>query len=357
MSVFIKSAFLRLSLGYYGNFSLQLRPVNLKRKQNFFNLCWNVIAIFLGVYCIASRAYAREQTKHQLLNSFQHRPLFTLAFNIFLKSVLPIAFFVNVGYFIKLSFGDRQNQLVTLLDSFLLDFSIKNFVVVFIIDHILFINTYFYFITSSTDNLGNDNFYLIKCFYFIVNYFSFYLLSSNGFIIIGVVFYYKYATLVSLKTTLLELNVPSSDSTFLKFQQVENTIFKLSCLNSHLNNILSLPLLIILFAHIFNILVLLARVFVSGQFFYRNAVYVASNTLALFSLAFLQKHIQQQLTKLELSIQTTGSLQLKAHMMITVYRKYFDLRLFQLVSINLNLFLKTVLFVTNYVILIVQTSN
>ena len=364
-----KNAFLRLLFWYYGNFSLQLRPVSLRKRKSLLNLTWNVFAIFLGVYCIASRAYTGQQTEHQLMNTFAHRPLFTLAFNVFLKSILPLAFIFNVAYFIFLSLNnDRDWQLITLLDQFSLNLpSQKTFFIILLFDHLIFVNTYFYFITTSTGTFRGDDWstFLVKCIFLFVNYFSFYLLSSIGFIVFGAVFYYKYATLVSLRKIAQQLkNLQFVNSLPLKFSHVESTVKRLSFLNSRLNHILSLPLIIILFAHIFNSLVLLARVFVSGIIFYRNAVYIIFNTVILFCLGFFQKQIQWRLTKLEIVLKlpktetpNLKNFQLKALALITVHRSQFDLSLFQLCSIDMNFFLCTVLFISNYVFLIVQTSN
>ncbi|KAH9409210.1 hypothetical protein TYRP_010210 [Tyrophagus putrescentiae] len=349
-----KNAFLRLLFWYYGNFSLQLRPVSLRKRKSLFNLTWNVFAIFLGVYCIASRAYTGQQTEHQLMNTFAHRPLFTLAFNVFLKSILPLAFIFNVAYFIFLSLNnDRDWQLITLLDQFSLNLpSQKTFFIILLFDHLIFVNTYFYFITTSTGTFRGDDW-------------STFLVNSIGFIVFGAVFYYKYATLVSLQKIAQQLkNLQFVNSLPIKFNHVESTVKKLSFLNSRLNHILSLPLIIILFAHIFNSLVLLARVFVSGIIFYRNAVYIIFNTVILFCLGFFQKQIQCRLTKLEIVLKlpktetpNLKNFQLKALALITVHRNQFDLSLFQLCSIDMNFFLCTVLFISNYVFLIVQTMH
>ena len=133
-----------------------------------------------------------------------------------------------------------------------------------------------------------------------------------------------------------------------------------------------------LFMETFNAIVMIAQAFVFHDHYTGNLIYVLLYLGAIFTLGVLQDRIDVQLERLkktldglfrpkedgrqlfQLAVSGSGksheSIRFRATSVISIYGKYFALKLFDLCYINVQFILLLVLFAVNYIVLITQTT-
>lgn len=286
-----------------------------------------------------------------------------MIFNLYANYVNPIGSLLNVSYFFFLSL--LNSKLLPLLNSFQLNLPPSRFYTVVLVDHLIFIIafkiTQFLFIFDFSTFTGWVQ--------FLIAYLAYYLYHKSYFIVIGAVHYYKYATLVSLRQ--LVENIPQ-----LSINQIESTIRLLSRSNSHLSTLLSIPLSIIFFMQVFNVIIVLSMSLITNDFSFQKMAFISHIAFYLTYLTILDFQIDSQLKLVTLKLKEKylhfnsrtlftvvnqrvipeRSCNLKVLVYIDVYRRFFCFRLFNCCKINYQFNLTVIFFVVNYVVLLLQTN-
>lgn len=397
----IKNTFLRLLVLYFGTFSLPLLPVLFRFRggQGRFLFAWNVFAITSSLYFtyFFMKPLALQSLKRRgdalFVNSSQ-KPLFEVFFRLGVTFALPIGYFSNYFYFMRLCLVSKPTSTksftrstATLID--LLDFSAsvnipkKIFIVFLASDHLVFMSNYrFIFQTLFSFHFLQ----FLDIFKFLTIYFALYRLNSCSVAIFGLVAYSKYSTLVELGKV---LEIGTKDT--LSVEQIECRIRSLATISRRTNRLFSIPLLCILFSQTYNSVILLARTVISN-YVSENLLFFVQFLAYLLFLAVLQQLVNHRLADIEHLIikklfcknrnfcddevstgkrkggyflncqvycrknQNRANETLCALTMMEVYRKCFQIRLFNLCSLNGRFVRLVVLFVANYIVLVTQTS-
>lgn len=286
-----------------------------------------------------------------------------MIFNQYVNYVNPIGSLLNVFYFFFLSLFN--SKLLPLLNSFQLNLPPSRFYTIILVDHLIFIVSFHIFQYIFFFNLSTFTGWV----QFLIYYLAYYLYHKSYFIVLGVVHYYKYATLLSLRQ--LVENIPQ-----LNIDQIVSTIRQLSRSNSQLSTLLSIPLSIIFFIQVFNVVIVLSMSLITNDFSFQKMAFISHIALYLTYLTILDFQIDSQLKLITLKLKekylqfnsrtlftvvnqrviAEKSCNLKALVCIDVYRRFFCFQLFNCCKINYHFNLTVTFFVVNYVVLLLQTN-
>lgn len=395
-----KNIFVRLLVLYFGVFSLPLVPVRFRFKggQGQILFAWNVLSITASLYFILffMKPYALKSLRQRgdaLFEKISQKPLFEVFFRLGVTVALPMGYFSNYFYFMKLClasnsistkpFTKSTATLINLLDhSTAVDISKKVLFVFLAVDHFIFMCNYRFIF----EHLFSFNLHLADIGKFIVLYLAFYRFSSVSVAIFSLAAYSKYSIVVELGKV-IEISTKNT----LNVEQIGSRIRSLASISRRTNRILSIPLLCILFSQIYNNVILLARMLISNQVS-ENLLFTAHFFAYLLLLAVLQQLVNQRLAEIErlmvnglscnnkkfnenkMSIvkrrsehyannlvyrrqnQNKANDTLCVLTMMEIYQKCFQTRLFNLCSLNGSFIRLVVLFIANYIVLVTQTS-
>ncbi len=389
----IKTTFLQLILYYYGNLSIQLRPINISSKSSLANGAWNLflclLISYVMIFYVKAKQY-QEDVQYRLVAQFARKPLFGLLYKIGLRYAFPIAYCSNMVYFfaVNLFKNNSENSLAGFLDSFTLVHRFNDprsskqiFVVVILLDYFSFIvvipNFYWDVVKRFPVLLATSPAEILKS---IVALFCEYMLNLNILIILGILHYFKYATLVELRNLKTQIKqqqqILDFDVVHSEIRHLANIVVSLSCL-------LSFPLVNIIFIYLFHTLITLASLSLQSTDF-QTCLFLSSLTINFLAVAIVDKKINDQLDVIEEMLKNNGKMytilghqqeptfncvtmrfiylqsaesgQIKAGEIVRAYRKHFSLRLFNLCTVNLALWFYLAAFILNYCILVVQTN-
>ncbi len=413
----IRTPFLRYLLLYYGNLAVQLRPVRLSNPISLLNFLWNFSLTILcfsiaisqigrfeeemfeqilepkagdffqqpGQLLSEARTYPNELANRKKLN----KPLFDILTKLVLRFAFPTAYGTCLLYFFALSLFSRSN-LVELFDSFEVDsfrsrlWSARMTLRIIIATHVNFITvvpSFFWADVRRADWLNPIE--VLRLGY---TYFTFYVLKFCILLIIGVVFYFRFALYSSLRKIRTDFEVevstknPNSDQ---GLKCLELRIRKLAFISWQINQLLSVPLLLITFVYTFDVIIEIASLLLDNNrmdIFYQIAL--SSNLLIIvyyneainWELKVMSCKLQENyLQKLEtpksdhdlLFYKTKSShfseedihKALKSKEIIDIYREYFQLRLYNFCTFNMSFTFSTTLFIINYSVLVTQTNG
>ena len=388
----IKTTFLQLILYYYGNLSIQLQPIKISNKSSLANGAWNLflclLISYVMIFYVKAKQY-QEDVQYRLVAQFARKPLFGLLYKIGLRYAFPIAYCSNMVYFfaVNLLKSNSENSLVGLLDSFTsvarfnnLRSSKQIFVIVLLLDYLSFIvvipNFYWYAVKRFPVLLVKNPTEILKSF---VALFCEYMLNLNILIILGILHYFKYATLVELKNLKVQIK---QQQQILDLDVVYSKLRRLANIVASLSSLLSFPLVNTIFIYLFHTLITLASLSLQSTDF-QTCLFLSSLTINFLAVAIVDKKINDQLDVIEELLKSSGKMytilshqeptfncvtmrfiylqsaengQIKAGEIVRAYRKHFSLRLFNLCTINLALWFYLAAFILNYCILVVQTN-
>ncbi len=293
------------------------------------------------------------------------KPLYAFLYKFGLRFIFPVAVLGNILFFILHSFSSKH--FTSHLDSFDLSIPLKVLLAFICGDHLCFIIAY-----RNLFKMIISTFTLKTLVNVAALYISLYIYYSNAFVVFKIVHYTKHCTLVTLRQIHRQLLLITDACTLLELtQKFKGQLQQLATTNDNLNRFFSLPLLLMLTAQIFNIILLL-----SGAVFHSEAqvsilTYIGQFVLYLIFIAELQRQISAQLGTIEKTLLTICCTQTSGHFkvttasfnqsfrlanMISIYRPYFGLPIFQLAHIDLPFLLTIAVFALNYIVLIAETS-
>ncbi|KAH9403481.1 hypothetical protein TYRP_015374 [Tyrophagus putrescentiae] len=312
----IRTPFLRYLLLYYGNLAVQLRPVRLSNPISLLNFLWNFSLTILcfsiaisqigrfeeemfeqilepkagdffqqpGQLLSEARTYPNELANRKKLN----KPLFDILTKLVLRFAFPTAYGTCLLYFFALSLFSRSN-LVELFDSFEVDsfrsrlWSARMTLRIIIATHVNFITvvpSFFWADVRRADWLNPIE--VLRLGY---TYFTFYVLKFCILLIIGVVFYFRFALYSSLRKIRTDFEVKVStknQSSDQGLKCLELRIRKLAFTSWQINQLLSVPLLLITFVYTFDVIIEIASLLLDNNrmdIFYQIAL--SSNLLII----------------------------------------------------------------------------
>ena len=399
----IKNQFLRWFVYYFNICSVPLLPVCFRfghHGQGRLLFTWNLFAIATSLYFIFAimtpqALQAIRRRGDALFGNSSQKPLFTLFFRLGVTFALPMGFFSNYLYFSKLCLAPKSSSrstayLFSLLDRPNVTIPRRVFFILLAVDHFVFIFTY----NITFKMLFALQLQLADVPKIAGAYFAFYRLNGCSMTIFGLVAYHKYTVLVEL-TNILRISVAADNCDGVS-AKIQFQVINLASTSRQVNRIFSFPLLSIIFAQVYNAVILLARILISNHFHFGNLLYIVFFLSWLLLLAVLQHLIDRRLEDIERALVNrkaihwtsannkmslnqkrkisghyinNGSLvyrlqkqhfansnYLQAVTMTEVYRKCFQTRLFNLCHLNGQFIRLMVLFVVNYIVLITQTS-
>lgn len=348
------------------------------------------------------------QKRHpQLDKVLEEKPLYSIIFNLSKRGDYKIVHLLNCFYFLVINYQSKKTHfsnnitpptsLIDCLHCFTISSftskksvqkpnwvpSIKAFIAVVLLHQVLFFLTLLPVVIA-----------LVKAklwFDMIVSYLLTFTINVTNNMSYILVYYYKYATIRLLDGLLHQLQKPDgnmsfSQSTEVILKQVEHELGRLAGLNHTLNQKLSLPLIISMLPLIFELLVFLSSLLFQ-QLSWGN-VFLLQFPMHLVILCTIESVISNQLTVLSalLRVNIDKTMKLKSIfnfqlerkylilereekrrkllnaqkfqlLLVSVYRRYFELRIFNLFIINWSFAFELVLFMLEFVFLVTQTTS
>lgn len=366
----IQTPLLSFFLKYFGNLSVQFYPWNFTSPS----FLWNLILVglfFWKIYDFDDAVMKDHYLNPNMENLYDEKPLYDLLVHNITTYMSPICYCAVTFHYLALSYN--SSKLLRLLDSFTLSLyrerAQRIFWVTVIfhqITHFAMFYQVFYLILRHTNSWPN----------LLLMYLSMYTLNINQSVTFFVIIYFKCATFFTLKqivSNLKNTNLKSDVHHFL----VKKEITKLAYLNKELHSQLSFPFLCSLFPFVVHILGGLSTLMVKR--FTESNYYLLQFVVILAYFAFIEESIQSQLMEIRKVLlghtdtelywvsrklyltDSNGNLNTREQLywreLLSIYRTYYTLRLFNLWKINWRFLVSLALFILNYVVLITQTST
>lgn len=366
----IQTPLLSFLLKYFGNLSVQIYPWNFTSRSFLWNLM--LVGLFVWkIYEFDEAVMNDHYLNSNMTNLYDETPLYDLLVHSIRTYMTPICYCAVTFHYLTLSY--KSSKLLRLLDSFTLSLyrekAKRTFWVTVIfhqITHFAMFYQAFFRILCHTNSLPN----------LLLMYLSIYTLNINQCVTFFVVIYFKCATFFTLKQIVYNLKTSNLQSGAQQFL-VKKEITKLAYLNKELHSQLSFPFLFSLSPFVVHILSGLSTFMVKR--FTESNYYLLQFVVLLAYFAFIEESIQTQLTEIRKLLlgQTDTELywvsrrlhlndsngilntreQLYWRELLSIYKPYFTLRLFNLWKINGRFLVSLALFIFNYVVLISQTST
>ncbi|KAH9409211.1 hypothetical protein TYRP_010211 [Tyrophagus putrescentiae] len=159
-------------------------------------------------------------------------------------------------------------------------------------------------------------------------YFAFYRLNGCFMTIFGLVAYHKYTVLVEL-TNILRISVAADNCDGVS-AKIQFQVINLASTSRQVNRIFSFPLLSIIFAQVYNAVILLARILISNHFHFGNLLYIVFFLFWLLLLAVLQHLIDRRLEDIEGALFTWNLL------LMTLFYSTFLRQMFSHENVNVS---------------------
>lgn len=404
----LKSSLLKLLSAYYGSTSLQLHPVTFSKSKAFlgvFRLFWNLfLAVTSWHYIVivifsapASKSFTNSSTDHhhhhqqqqEFYPNFKQKPLYAISF-LLVQLLLPLAIILHVVYFAVLSIVSSPS-LLSLLDSII---SVGNhwneqrqkqsssecsrwsiFLTIIFLDHLFHIICHFSYANSQPEFNGPFRFGLLRY------YLAYYVIQQHNLIIMGLLHYYKNATLGALQALFAITTDKDNGDLKVLVDTVEPVICQLATLNRKLNGYLYFPLIVSTVMQLYANLIIFSTAVINGRFQFVQLLYILFFSVHFAYIATLQYRIDKTLNMIErhllslIDLTQFGPLEtekffyrkldllkidqillFRAVHVIAAYRRHFELKLYRLCSVNLRFSLTTAVFIAGYVVLIAQTT-
>lgn len=345
--------------------SIQLYPIEPTNWRSLVNFSWNLALTCLPINRIlAFRQAKKNMSKYnpELSAALNEKPLLNLLVVFIVQHLYPIAYFSNVFYYFCINF--RSSRLIRLLDSF-------NQIEAFnseghskrIFFWLAVLHHSFFLLTNGQplfDKIGVLPWYTLLLKYWV--HFILYISSYNTFTLI---LYYKIATYLSLT----QLNQKYRKHR--NIVQLHAELRLLAFLNVQLNQILSLPFLIICIPLLCEILLLLSILWIKPLEVVD--LYLLYFFFLLLSIAILERRIDSQLFRIEQLLKQQRTVTLYRRMvtwtnpnqerasfayfdLISHYQTSFQLQIFNIFTVNLPFLGCLLLFVLQFTVLLIQTS-
>lgn len=372
----IKTPFLKLLLRYFGNLSIQLYPVNVKSTASLLNCAWNfalnavfwyeMITITIVYYDRCFQSMAQSQV-------FSEKPLFHLLIFTVMQNVFPICFTLRFFFFFKISLSKKSN-LVYLLDKLSwnsigndnrhLKKYIKTFVFVVFIEQLFSFIIIIYIVIDMKLSLLSSA----------LQYLTLHTLNINSNITFFLVFYYKYATLQSLKRALTSFKVSGN------LETLQREIIHQAYLNCKLNSRISFVFIVTLVPHIIQIIISFTCVLVEQVENSYNNSFIIEFSIATISIVSVCSAIEKQLVEIQFIILTHQTKRqhtriffktnvqklslnyyydqecLKWNEFVPIFKKCFQLKIYNFFTFNWRFVFLLIIFLCNFVVLVSQTS-
>lgn len=370
----IQTPLLKLFLRYFGSFSVQLYPVSRKKPfTNILNFAWNMAlvgAYFYEIVTTQGEYYRKRGESMHAMADLLKKPLFRLIVSSIMTTLFPICYFLRVFYFVALSLKKRSflvhhlDQLSSVGDHFNI---IKNQSNPFRLFVLAMIGQQFLFLLSNMKVLlklsKNMSFFDVFMHYLTLN--SLYIsVNMANFLMI----YCKYATLNSLKSAVERFKMTGN------LDAMQNEIFRLASLNLKLSRQVSFPYIFILLPNIINTLVTLTciligqtkdiNLFAINYLVYTTLIVSLCNAIdkqlletQRFILIYLKKRLFKYSQLLSFEKQMSDHQSLKWIELVPLYQKCFQLKIYNFFTVNWKFFFLLYIFLSNFVVLILQTST
>lgn len=375
----IQTPLLRLLVRYFGNLSIQLHQVSRYQPTSVLNFAWNLVLVGAFLYEMTTRENEFYRNRANSMNAMaEHlkKPLFRVLVSDMLRSIFPISYALRVLYFIVLSLNG--SSLIHLLDQ--LSPAVNHQVEVIkeqsktlILLVLVVFSQQFLFLFSNIQLLLNmsKNLSLFDSFMQYLMLHSLYISKNMGHFL---VIYCKYATLKSLKKAFRCFKVTGN------LDALQHEIARLSLLNSKFSQLVSFYYIFVLVPSIIELLITLTCLVIDqGQDHDLMTINYLIYTTLIVSLC---SEIERQLLEIQRFIlkplkwkqtfkkrlfkysqlyicekQNNHRQSLKWFELVPLYRKCFQLKIYSFFTVNWKFVFLLSIFVSNFVVLISQTSG
>lgn len=362
-------------LQFYGYTSVQLLPYSFAKQKNVLNFCWNLFlfSVTLFKFLILNLKYL-DGEKTEMTATFNEKPLFSILYNLAMRNDFTLVCLLNFSYFAILNYNN--SKLLNLLDSFndLKVFQSQQLARKIIIFHQILFFLSVYGITSNIFITGQWTEAALQY----VSIFFMNMAVNAPFILL---YYYKYATLKSLEGVANKLRIYHHDNvskTEATFKAVVRELSRLGFINSQLNYLLSLPLMLSMVPYTTEMIITLACLLFQKLTF--ESAYLFQIILHMIVLSWLETKIDCKLknltqllrgktakssiifrTKMEVCSSqdkvNESFYTIRCQLLLEIYCSYFKVKVFNLFVINWIFTFNLTLFILNYIILVAQTSS
>lgn len=352
---------------------MQVQPIKIRQPQSLLTLLWNLSLFFLAYWIIFYRTdiFSNfESENNRLKSGLSRKPLFDVVFSVANRYAFPISFLLNLIYFYALSF--TNSSLTVLLDTFQSALSRKAFAVVLLFDHSLYVVLFHQILWKCIELYGLSQ--LNGLINLALTYCSYYILHIHNEIILYLMIYFKYFTLLSIR----QLRGGAS----FKYEsiQIQAEIRKYAKASCQLNQLLSVPFALSIFLNTLNMIIVFCFMFTYNRFNMQSLFYTIQYFGMLMALCLIGKEIDYELSQIAIEMKDmihfqgdnrlfkrskwpylkhvppSESMQIYCRQSVQLYRKCYQLRLFNLCSVDLKFLFCVVLFGVNYIVLITETT-
>lgn len=291
---------------------------------------------------------------------FSMKPFLGLFFNFVVLRAFPFSIVLNIFYYLI-----KGPRIFHLLDSKCLGVPYQTGNPKIHFAFIMVINTMVIVAINASVFARNVKFDLTSLWQVALQMFSYYAVTSLRYFHLTALFYVQYSTLVNLR--IIQRNLKKRQLANLAEESSIELFIKLAKNNQKLNNILSIPMInfyLISTLNAITIIYIVAFVFP----IYGMLAYPLVNLTAFASLDYFQQKILKLVTEivdqLKQRKQTEFRRITKQSVTKTLFRcselelyvPYFQLKMYNLVSLNRQFYFGTGLFLVNYVVFIYQTK-
>lgn len=347
------------------NGSIQFLPIT-RQRSNLLNCLWNLALATLVAFRMLDTLNAPIHYSHdpQLSVALQEKPLFALLINFFVPYVYNLSFFANILYFLALNWNN--STFIRLLDLFQPQIflnrrkSIKLFSCILILQHLFFLSGNW----KSIVFFGYQRAWL-KMLKAYIGSFYLYLNIHTPFTLI---LFGKYATFHLLR------EIKDNFGAHPNIHRLQIELIQLARSTEHLHRLVAFPCLTMGISFTAELLVTSSVTLLTSS--RRFDFFFLYFTILLFSICFLEMAIHSQLKQImemiahpwnctifkrALKCYPKPLLQMDRRSIchlefLPLYRPYFTFRIFNLIDINFACLFVLLIFILNYLVLLIQTS-
>lgn len=363
----IQSPLLRLLVQLFGSLGLQLVPPSLVSTEFFLaQFTWNFLLMTLFYSTFLRQMFSHENvnvSRGQLTVIEQHKPLMRLLHTLS-HYFFSVTIALNLLYFLLMSLFSKPTVLHLLDSNFLFSncdanksSSATKLKTSSFKTHFAFIfalNSVFFLCIFPLPALSTKYSCVTKVLKLFSAIFGQYLFNAHTIIIvINIVQYFKVSVFLELRN--LNFNVYQHNYLFINSQ-----IRSLSTRSDQFSRLMSFPLLLAVFNHIFSFILNLSA-FIYGIHL-NSWTNLTACSIDFLSLTVLDQIIGDLLLKLECRLKSHRQVRacssdlIKCAQLQSIYQSYFTTQLFSICTIDNAFWLTTVVFVVGQIVLVTQTN-
>lgn len=266
----IKTPLLHYCLLYFGSLSLPLLPIRPKNRKSLLHFLWNCLLFVLCMQKIldwVEQTYIEDKPGNVFYQDKRHKPLYNFLVIFTDRYISPLCEALIFVYFVYIN--NKNNNLIELLDSLYLTPSAKsktkqNFTTILLLFNGLVIASNCKVLYANVETFASQS--------ALYNGVTIYLVIVNRYIPALALHYVQFSTFSELKTAVTKYASKQTGSETERYALLRAEVVRLASLNAQLYRLLALPLLVLVFTYVLELLYWPSLYGSSGQVFRPTAL-------------------------------------------------------------------------------------